>query len=731
MTDDHAVPPAGRTVGRFGWLWGPAAILTVLVAGMVPLLFTTSYFWRGDTQIAYFGMYYHLGELLRQGQLPLQEPFAWRGGNHIVEGNFGLLSPIVMVIGIGATLTSNAIVYMTVWKLVFLGVAAGGSYLLTRSYGGPRPVAFVVGVLVPTCGFTMYLDAPTWLPGLVVSGLLAYVWWALRRSLLQGRNPFAPIVIGSLLATMGYVFGTVMLAVVICACIIDALLARRFAAALKGLAIGLLIGIPAAVARLPFVLSSAVTEKTWFDVRNTGVGATQLGDLVTSTLPTRGVAAPLFYVSWLLPFLVFVDWRTARRNSRDLVGLVLVWLVSLAWALAPSNMGPLRWPNRLMPYVVLCTVLLGAIVFSRARLRHLSGNRLLGALFITAFSAYASASKMPEYWRVQAAVAIAVAVGLIVLWLLLRRGPVGLPHRTIAVAAAFVGAWTVVLMGVQHHYAPQAFAANRGMPAAVTKYTSLLPAVVGDAFVVGSQTTRFDPDETAKPLVLIANSWYVTGRSIQNVHANTGFRAYSDRYCMSTFGLTCVKSLPTLLSIEPTTGLPRADLLSVSSIVLLTSDVPDAVSKAPPDGWHVADDSNGTVVWVRDHAMPSAGGVAWHTPGLDVVVTSRDNASVHLKVGNVPAGGGEIVFSRLAWPGYQVTNATVIDPVDKYLLAVHVSPDDANRAITIHYEPPHWTFLIRLMFAGIAIGLAWSLLAALTPRLRQRRTQPPAPEPAS
>ena len=212
-------------------------MLTVLVASTVPPLFIRDFFWRGDTQVAYFGAYYHLGELLRQGQWPLLEPFAWRGGNHIVEGNFGLLSPIVMAIGIGASLIGNAVVYMTIVKVAFLGVSAAGAYL-------------VAIVLVPTCGFTMYADTPSWFPGMVVSGLLPLVWWALRGSLLRGWNPFAALLFGSLLATMGYVFGTGMLVAVVGACIIDALVAGRWAAALRGLGIGLLIGVPAAVVRL-------------------------------------------------------------------------------------------------------------------------------------------------------------------------------------------------------------------------------------------------------------------------------------------------------------------------------------------------------------------------------------------------------------------------------------------------------------------------------------------------
>ena len=322
---------------RLGGLWGVAAVVVVVVAALTPLLFTAHYFWRGDTQVAYFGAYYHLGAELRQGHYPLMEPFAWRGGNHIVEGNFGLLSPIVMVVGIGATIVGNAIVYMALVKLLFLGVSSAGAYLLTRSYGAPRQMAFVVGVLVPLSGFTLYLDTPTWFPGLVVSGLLAVVWWAMRGCLLDDRNPFPTLLFGSLLAGMGYVFGTVTLAVVVGACMVDAARARGGRAAAKGLLLGVLLGIPALAVRLPFALSASVTSKVTSGVENTGQGVTTVGDLLLSTLPTNGSGAPLFYVAWLLPFLVFVDWGRFRRSSSDLVGLFLVWGVAVVWAFAPST----------------------------------------------------------------------------------------------------------------------------------------------------------------------------------------------------------------------------------------------------------------------------------------------------------------------------------------------------------------------------------------------------------
>ena len=724
----QTVAPGGQSKPRgaatnLGWLWGVAAVVVVVAAGLTPLLFNTAYFWRGDTQIAYYGAYYHLGEELRQGHYPLMEPFAWRGGNHIVEGNFGLLSPLVMVIGIVATFADDAIFYFTLVKLVFLGVAAAGAYLLTRSYGGARPMAFVVGVLVPLSGFTLYLDSPTWFPGLVVSGLLAVTWWAMRGCLLRGRNPFPTLLAGSLLACMGYVFGTAMLAVVVVACMVDALRARGLGAAGKGLLLGILMGIPALVVRLPFALSASVTSKLEGGFQSTGMGDTTISDLLLGMLPNNGEEAPLFYVSWLLPFLVFIDWRKFRTKWGDLVGLFLVWGVAMVWAFAPSHMGPLRYPMRLMPYVVLCTVLLGAIAFTRSRYPQLSFKRLVLALLITAVSGYITASAALPYWRAQLAVTLVVAIGLTVLWLLLRPRSISLRWlpRSAGVAAAFVGLWTILVIGVQHHYRPEPFAVDRGMPGAISKYQAQLPGTVGDTFMVGHVDRIVEPGTKPKPLVLIANSWYISGLRMANVHANTGHSAFSQRYCFDYLGFTCKDVLRTLMSQEPHTGLSRADLLSVNSIVLLKSDIGPKVARNPPPGWHIADKERMSVIWTRDEPVPTAGGVVWTSDGLEVEEVTRDDESIRLKVGEVPPDGGEIVLSRIDWPGYQVTNADVVDPVDDYLLTLRVSPDQANSEIDVRYAPPHWNFLLAGLGAAAAIGLVWSVGAAVLPVVRRRR----------
>ncbi len=50
------------------------------------------FYFRGDTQIAYLGWWYHLGDEVRAGRIPLMEPLAWEAGNYVAEGQWGLFS---------------------------------------------------------------------------------------------------------------------------------------------------------------------------------------------------------------------------------------------------------------------------------------------------------------------------------------------------------------------------------------------------------------------------------------------------------------------------------------------------------------------------------------------------------------------------------------------------------------------------------------------------------------
>ena len=704
------------------WLWGVGAVVLAVATGIIPFLFDHGYYWRGDTQLAYFGALYHLGEELREGRLPLLDPASWQAGAFAVDASWGLWNPLTWVQALAATAVSDALLLMTVVKISVCAVSASGAFLLARSYRVSDPLACVVAVLVPACGFTMYVDQPGWYHGSLVSALLPWAWWGARRTVLWGRNPFPALLAGYLLVTVGYIFGTVMLAVVVVAVMLDGLNARGIRGAVKALVVGLCWGGPALAVHLPFIFSSSATVRNRWLIRNDGTGVAEISELVTSSIPNVGPDQAVFYVAWLLPMLVFVDWRRARAGSRDLAGIAVVAAVAWLWLLGPSDVGPVRWPIRLMPYVVLASLVLAAIALTRGRVAW-SGRRFVGALVITAVSGCMTMANNPPYWRMQLVSTLAVAAGLTVTWLLLRGvakigpGP--------ATAAAFAALWTVAIVGVQHHYEPWSNAGDRGMPAEIADYRDTIPAAVGNTFMVGTPREYVKRNSDPEHFIPFGNMWYLRGLDSQNHASSTRYGAYNVRYCMAFTGNTCPEALQTLLEREPTARLRRADLMSVSTIVLVKRQVPPRVRQEPPPGWQVTATDELTVTWLRDRPLPAAGGVTWEEQGLELTMLSQEPETVRLGVDRVPTGGGTFVMSRLDWPGYEVVNAEHESPTDDYLLTVRVPESSEGEVITLSYAPPHWSVLRAGLLGAVGFGMLWSALAAGLALARRRSATPP------
>ena len=128
--------------------WIFATALTSLVTALLPLLWDRRYFFHGDTQVAYSGWWYELGNQVLHGHLPLLNPQAWESGNYIAEGQWGLFSPLTILIGVALRITPNVVAVVTLVKVALVVVGALGMYLLLRSYRVRPEAAYVGGVLV-------------------------------------------------------------------------------------------------------------------------------------------------------------------------------------------------------------------------------------------------------------------------------------------------------------------------------------------------------------------------------------------------------------------------------------------------------------------------------------------------------------------------------------------------------------------------------------------------------
>lgn len=735
--------PAG-SARRSTALWALATPAVVLLAACLPLIGTRDFYFWDDTEIGGFPLYFHLGELLRAGTWPVLDPGTWMGGNFLAEGQWGLWNPMILAIGVAASTANSAIVFTTLLKLVFLMAAALGAFLLARSYNVRPQLAFAAGVAVPLNGFTLYMDAPDWASGLITWSMLPYAWLALRRSTAKNASPVAFLVVAYLIVTVGYVQGTIGLCLVLLAVGIDRLCARDWRAAQRVTLGAVFVVLLAITVYLPAMLSADVTRRSNDEVLNTGLLTADLGGLVSSGIPTAVFAVsgwwgewtttPMLYTTWFLPALAFVSWTRVRPQLAEVRDVAIVLLGAAMFVVGPSDAGALRYPMRFMPYVALAGIIGLLVLLDRSLSASTGRSALGGAIGLVLLGSYISYSQRPSVGGIMLWTILVMALGLLAVWLLVRRS--GAPSRTATAGLALVlAAGSVLSVAAQTTLYPASPTDHYDMPGQIEDYGKPLPVAVNDVLVIGqptdifnvTTTSRFDDEPPRRDVsqlwdeTLIANTWLINDASVINVYSIIQHEAFTENLCMNHRGETCPELLGWLFTIQPGLSTRLVDLLSVDTLHLLKARVPEDKRKAPPFGWSVATDGQDSVTWTRDEPVGPAGGVVWTSRGTSVTELERTARTVRLKVDDVPAAGGQAVFSRLNWPGYSVTGGTLAEPVNDFLVAVDVPASTEGGIVELSFSPPGWTTVRASWALALVLGLGWSVTHLVLARSRRRR----------
>lgn len=726
-------------------LWPTAAVAATVAGAIIPMLFFRRYYFVNDTEAGAFGQWWEIGDRLLSGNWSLLNPTVWQSGNYQAEGAWGIYSPFIWLIGLGSHVLYDAALYSTIVKLACLAIGSAGFFVLARSYGIPRAWAAVVAVAAPLAGFTLYYDAPSW-----VNGLMAWCWWPLavgltRRSVLLNRTPYGGIAASLLLVGVGYVSTTLMLAAALAAILLEAVLRRDRGAIWRALAASTVAGLFTIVVHLPGLLTASVSGRNE-GVVNTGFLGVDLTDLAISAMPTGGPfmetygsqfpGSPLTYISWLLPLVVLIRPRELARLLRSRPSLVVIAVVALVAVSAPSQIGPLRFPVRVLPFVAGSVLLILALGLSRARRTVVTRRHLVAALLIVAATGGLMGLQAPREYRAilvgmlvsAALVAVAMGVagahlgrasGLPVLRRVVRTREAGRATRALAVMAV---AGTLVALVPQHVFSPASPLSSYWLPSDVVDYSTQLPGSRGDVLVVGWADDDFYDESLA------GNSWYITGKPVQNAYSSVYYPGYSKAVCMQYNGFTCGQLYEQLFQPVPgsETGTELVDLLGVSTVQVVkvqrdldaSRAVPSRDWQVVPDGWHVVQDTPHTRMIVRDEPAAGAGGVAWTSAGTSATVVHQDPMGTTFRIDSVPADGGRVALSLIPWPGYRVDGGTLTDaPVDDMLLGVDVSAADEGRTVTVSFWSPGWQIQLGSGILMVLLIGAWALL-----RRRGRRT---------
>jgi hypothetical protein len=741
--------PTTRRIQFPGLLWGMATPVVTVLAALIPVIFNHRFYFFDDTQIGAYPIWREIGRLLRSGQWPLFSVEGWQAGNYAAEGQWGIFSPVTLGIGLASTYFNNALVFSTLVKVAFLATASVGIYLVSRDLGARRPWAFVAGVTSTLAGFTVYLDSPSWVTGLMVWAFLPFVWWSARRMCRQQKSPLPLFISGYLLISVGYVHGTIMMVLLLISVMVELAIARNWKPLMKAVAAGSILGLVALAVYLPGVLSLQSTVRQQ-GVANTNFLTVDLTGLAGSALPSnlpqvatwwwgQFAPVPLTYITWFLPLFALLDFAKLRRRMPAFASVPVFLVLSLVLTLAPSDLGPLRTPVRLMPYVCLAAIVMLCVGLSLARTTTISRTRWVSTVGVFASSAYLGWTGKPELWTVSARMVLIMAAGFALTALVFQK--VHRTSRANGIVAAVLVATSLGLAFPQHYYFPNPPVQDFKLPADTSKYSTQLSGAKGQAIVVGTPSA-LDPsiwDES-----LVGNMWYLSGTSVHNLYSPIQHAAYSRDLCIQSRGETCRELSTKLFEIDPATRKPIADLLRVDTVQIVR-DATDATGAelakvVPPSGWSEVVHTPNTVMWTRDEPLGSVGAPVYASEGTEIELVSNSSTEVAFKVNGIPATGGVVTLGRLDWPGYSVDGATIADPLRGYLLTVNVGPDMDGKTVTVNFRPPGWNVEIACLAAALLLGSAWSLIDAMlgrrkrvlnTTRTATMDTGAASPEPAN
>ncbi|MBP2437081.1 YfhO family protein [Microbacterium amylolyticum] len=685
--------------------WPLIAVSVTILIALSRLIINPRFYFTDDTERGSFGQWYALGEHLSQGRLPILNPSAWQGGNYFAEGQWGILSPVTWLIGLTAYISPDAALHVTVWKIAFLALFSAGMFLLARDMGASRPWAALAGVLAPAAGFTVYIDAASWSTGLFDACLFPLLWWALRRTVEHGKSPVPYVILSFTLVTIGYVFGVMVLVIILVESLVRHIVHRDGTRIIRTLLASAWGAAWTIVIYLPAIATAPVTERSSDPFANEHFLNADITDLLSagSPLTTATIKSfwgdttqgPLVYIAWLLPLIPL--FLPIARDA--VIRLLPVWIfgaVMLAFILAPSEMGALRWPLRMMPYVAIAVIIVLVVAATRAYPYRVTRARAWAAVAVIAATTYIGWVEEMWSWKSILVTFIAQLVLVAIFYLHATRART----RQVTVAVLLSIAITVGVAGAQMLQFRESPMPTVNAPTSTDELRSVLDEPRGDAIVVGNyytgQNTPASWDER-----LMGNLWYLSETPVASVYTVLPFESFADDLCSDLRGLTCEDALDTLWSIDPDTGERVSDLMSISTIIAAKATYPD--QPVVPDGWHVADDLDWNWYLQRDEELPSAGGVTWTGEGTAVTVTAQSDTSVTFSVDAV-GSDPRVVLSRLPFPGYEVSAGSFADPVRDYLLTVDVTAA-AGEEVTVRFLPPPFPVL-----AGSFV-LAWLVLA--------------------
>ncbi|KAA5827197.1 GtrA family protein [Saccharopolyspora hirsuta] len=691
----RAVLTSQRGAPRGDWPVAAGVAAVVAVLGQIPLLVNPSFYFWDDSAAQFLPMWHRLGERLLAGDWPLALDLdSWMGGNLAAEALFGIWNPVhlldfLLVVWIGDLAIAAAVV-----KTQFLVILGVGTFLLCRSYGATRGIASALGAALPVSGFVLYFQAGSWAGGLMGLAWVPWAWWALRGT---DRVPaFVAWLLCFLCVSAGDPYSVLALCLVFVGLLVEGGRSR-----VRLVLLGVAVAAVLPLVYGPVLSASEVGWRSGYAFFNIGQLVPGIGDLLNASLPsflpqiptfgTFRMSVPGTYFAWFaVPLLAWLDWRAVRWRSCAVVLAGCYFLLCLG----PSNLWLFRWPLRNVVVLHLAVAVLLAVALSgglrtdrfKVRLACSAGSMLVaGYLAVAAWPAQA-----PKH------LVSLLVVGVLVLLVLRTRMLAAVLHLGTACVLALQVLWFPVNRDIAAYNFPTDVGELRARFAPLN--TGTVVQIADRGLIPPEQIAS----RQAWSRLLFGNMPAAAGMANLVSYTGIGYDALHTELCLNYFGATCPHAYDRLWKPDGLADQLRAEHVVVQRRLREVS--------AAPEGWRIARRDPEVVVLSREAPIAWPEGRLGAARGVRVL-DDVQHGQVQETVRFADAGErSELVFARLAWPGYRAEvdgRPVPVGATEAGLLRVSL-PSSSNGVLALSWSPPGFAWHIALLCVGAALAAVLS-----------------------
>jgi hypothetical protein len=712
--------------------WRVLAVVTALVAALcqLPTWVNRSFYFWDDSAAQFLPMWHRLGERMLAGDWALMlDTGSWMGGNLAAESLFGIWNPVHRLDYLVVVWLGDLAVAATVVKTQFLVTLGVGVFLLCREYGARRHACSVLGVALPVSGFVRYFHAATWAGGLMGFAWLPLAWWSVRRA-MRGRSSALPAsTFCFLCVSSGDPYGLLGLCFVFLGLLGETVISGRGdlsrSEVVRALRRGLLLGVATMLTLpliyLPLVATSPVSWRAGFEMFTDGRLVPGIGDLLNLSMPgfvprigsfgSARMTVPATYFAWfVVPLLAWLDWRYLAASWRRCFAPLLLAGCFFLLCLGPSNVWLFRWPLRHIAVLHLALAVPFAVLLSRG----LGTDRFWGRLGCTAGAlmtcAYLSFAAWPQTSLRHLAWLVTTCALLTLLYRVVsRQGPV--------VSSTFAA---LLHLGTAGALALQVFWFPANNDVAAYRFPSDVPqlrrdfAPERDGTVVQIADRPSISEDSALPTVwrhvLFGNMYAAAGVSSLTAYTGIGYEALHRKLCLTYYGSMCVRAYQNLWASDEV-GVPLADQIKADHIVVQRKLIE---APQPPPGWRISRRNRFVTVLDRITASPWRRATLSVAEGLSVASNVQyGQRQETVRFARQPGKRSvQLVFARLAWPGYEATVDGVAVPVGATstgLVRVAIPAGMDAGSLRITWRPPGFVLSVALALLGLAVACGFSL----------------------